>query len=46
MQEEERELILLVGDLDAIRVDRVEIAGDVDRYLTGCHTLSLRSAPA
>ncbi len=41
VQEEERELVLLVGDLDAVRVDRIEVAGDVDRYLAVSHTILL-----
>ena len=41
VQEEERELVLLVGDLDPVGVDRVEVAGDVDRYLSVSHTLLL-----
>jgi len=33
VEEDEGELILLVGDLDAVAVYRVQILGDVDRYL-------------
>lgn len=43
VEEEEGHFILFVRNLDAVAVHRVEIWGEVDGYLTGCHAVLLPS---